>query len=78
MKVTDIQRNILETAWRAGGRYRLQARPVEGEAKLEREACESFVAGDYARWIALGDPPGIVLTDKALRLHQDQESGKTT
>ena len=78
MKVTDIQRKILEAARGAGGRYRLRARQFGNEDKLEREACESFVAGDYARWISLGEPPGIVLTDKALRLCLPQKSGKPT
>ena len=48
------------------------------EAKLEREACESFVSGDYARWISWGQPPGIVFTDKALRLQAPQKSNKST
>ena len=36
----------------------MRAQLPASEAKLEREACESFVAGDYARWIlgaAAGD-----------------------
>lgn len=79
MKVTDIQRRILEVAREAGGRYRLRAQQPAIEAKLEREACESFVAGDYARWITSGRNPGIVLTDKSLRLYQSSpRSSKTT
>ena len=79
MKVTDIQRRILEVARETGGRYRLRARQPAIEAKLEREACESFVAGDYARWITSGRNPGIVLTDKSLRLYQSSpRSSKTT
>ena len=78
MKITDIQRKILEAARGAEGRYRLRARQPATEAKLEQEACESFVAGDYARWISLGQTPGIVFTDKALRLHQPQKSNKPT
>jgi hypothetical protein len=74
LKITDIQRRILEAARGAGGRYRLRARQPATEAKLEREACESFVAGDYARWISFGQTPGIVFTDKALRLYKPKNS----
>jgi len=74
LKITDIQRKILEAARGAGGQYRLRAQRSAIEAELERQACESFVAGDYARWISGGKTPGIVFTDKALRLQQPQKS----
>lgn len=53
MKVTDIQRKILEAARVAEGRHRLW-RPQLGNE--ERGACESSVAGGYAPWISLAEP----------------------
>ena len=48
----------------------MRAQQPATDAKLEQEACEAFVAGDYARWLTLGPTPGIVFTDKALRLYK--------
>ncbi|MBN9346478.1 MAG: hypothetical protein J0I48_09800 [Devosia sp.] len=78
MKITEVQRKILEAARGAGGRYRFRTQQPATEAKLEQEACEAFVAGDYARWLSLGPTPGIVFTDKALRLYQPEKSNKST
>lgn len=76
-RISDLQRKILESAQANGGWYHLQPGLAGEGARLEWEACQSFVAGDYAKWLAKGQPAGIVLTHKALRLDPPPHSGST-
>ena len=74
-EISDLQRKIIESAQANGEWYHLHPSQSGDGAKLEWQACQSFVAGDYAKWLAKGQPAGIVLTEKALRLYAPPQSG---